>query len=168
MSFFIGNMKSLCWAIILTLLTNPVIAMEPFSEAQTSEFMLALATFIEKNHLKKDPNSMQKGMVYEYRDMRKKSLPECFVQGEALDTMHDGAWLAAALVHARIAKDEPLYKELLEKYLLPFYCRMLNHSHEIFFHQSEPCPAICPRHLEKFQRMAASGWGKRFCSVLVG
>jgi len=48
MSFFIGNMKSLCWAIILTLLTNPVIAMEPFSEAQTSEFMLALATFIEK------------------------------------------------------------------------------------------------------------------------
>ena len=132
MSFLIGNIKSLCWAIIPILLTNPVIAMEPFSEAQTSEFMLALATFVEKNHLKKDPASMQKGMVYEYRDMRKKSPPECFVQGEALDTMHDGAWLAAALVHARIAKDEPLYKDLLEKYLLPFYCRMLNHSHEIF------------------------------------
>lgn len=123
------------WSLLILVQVSQACAIEPFNAIQTREFMLALAGFVDKNHLKNNGMSMQKGMIYEYRDMRHKNPPECFVQGEALDTMHDGAWLAAALVHARIASDDPLFRDLLEKNILPFYCRMLNHSHKVFSNQ---------------------------------
>lgn len=105
---------------------------KPMTVAQTQAFMKRLAEFVAGQHMRKDAQAAQKGMVYEYLDMRQRGQYDQFVQGEALDTMHDGAWLAAALVNACRASDEPLYRELLTRWQLPFYCQMLNHSDELF------------------------------------
>src|SRR5262245_58126942 len=71
---------------------------KPMTAAETRTFLKQLAQFVYDNHLKKDEKSAQRGMVYEYFDVTRKGQFDQFVQGEALDTMHDGAWLAAALV----------------------------------------------------------------------
>ena len=85
-------------AITLMLLAAPQSG--PLSADETRDFMKRLAKYVEENHLKKDPKSEQKGMVYEYFDVKRKGQRDQWVQGEALDTMHDGAWFAAALVNA--------------------------------------------------------------------
>jgi len=71
-------------------------------------------------------------MVYEYFDVRRKGRFDQWVQGEGLDTMHDGAWLAAAMVNAYRATGDARYKDFLTKWQMPFYCKMLNHSDELF------------------------------------
>jgi hypothetical protein len=104
----------------------------PMTAAETRQFMRELAQFVFDNHLKKKADSPQRGMVYEYLDVRRKGQFDQFVQGEALDTMHDGAWLAAALATAYRATGDPFYREFLTRWLLPFYLKMLNHSDELF------------------------------------
>ncbi|MBM4036184.1 MAG: hypothetical protein FJ291_30995 [Planctomycetes bacterium] len=104
----------------------------PMNAEETKAFMKRLAQFVFDNHLKKSPNSPQRGMVYEYMDTTRKGEFDQFVQGEALDTMHDGAWLAAALVNAYRTTSDPFYKEFLTQWVLPFYLKMLNHSDELF------------------------------------
>ncbi len=99
---------------------------------ETRQFIVRLARFVRDHHLKRDPASAQAGMVYEYRDMAAKRAEDRFVQGEALDTMHDGAWLAAALVRGYRATGDPLLLELLTRWQLPFYTKVLNHSDELF------------------------------------
>jgi len=105
---------------------------KPMTVEETEAFMKRLAQFVFDNHLKKDPKSAQRGMVYEYFDVARKGQFDQFVQGEGLDTMHDGAWLAAALVNAWRATGDPWYKEFLADWVLPFYLKMLNHSDELF------------------------------------
>ncbi|MBI3854505.1 MAG: hypothetical protein HY293_02310 [Planctomycetes bacterium] len=105
---------------------------QPLNADETRDFMKRLATFVEENHLKKDPKSEQKGMVYEYFDVKRKGQSDQWVQGEALDTMHDGSWFAAALVNASRATGDPYYRDLLTQWILPFYCKMLNHSDALF------------------------------------
>ncbi len=104
----------------------------PMSADQTRTFMKRLAEFVADNHLKKKDGSPQRGMVYEYLDVRRKGQFDQFVQGEALDTMHDGTWFATALVSAYRATGDRYYYDLLTQWILPFYCRMLNHSDELF------------------------------------
>jgi hypothetical protein len=119
--------------ILLTfLLAIPCMAQEQLSKEDTLLFMRKLATFVAEKHMRTSRETMQHGMTYEYRDMRKEKAPACFVQGEALDTMHDGAWFGAAMVNASLATGDPIYRDLLEKNVLPFYCRVLNHSDKIF------------------------------------
>lgn len=103
----------------------------PLSAEETREFMKRLASYVEENHLKKNPGSEQRGMVYEYFDVKRKGQPDQWVQGEALDTMHDGSWFAIALVNASRATGDPRYKDLLLQ-ILPFYLKMLNHSDTLF------------------------------------
>src|SRR6185295_8065693 len=97
----------------------------PLSADETREFMKRLASYVEDNHLKKDPKPEQKGIVYEYFDVKRKGKPDQWVQGEALDTMHDGSWFAIALVNASRATGDPEYRDLLTRWILPFYCKML-------------------------------------------
>lgn len=99
---------------------------------ETRLFLRELAQFVFDNHLKKDPNSPQRGMVYEYFNVSRKGQVDQFVQGEGLDTMHDGAWFAAALVNAYRATGDQFYKKFLTEWQLPFYVKMLNHSDELF------------------------------------
>jgi lysophospholipase L1-like esterase len=94
--------------------------------------MRELAQFVFDHHLKQDSASPQRGMVYEYFDIERQGAFDQFVQGEALDTMHDGAWLAAAMVNAFRATGDPFYKEMLTQWQLPFYLKMLNHSDDLF------------------------------------
>ncbi len=104
----------------------------PPTAEQTRTFMKRLLRYVEEHHLKKDDKSEQRGMVYEYFDTRRAGRFDCWVQGEALDTMHDGAWLAAALVNAYRATGDAAYKDFLVRWQLPFYCKMLNHSDHLF------------------------------------
>lgn len=118
--------------MIATILALVLAQSGPLTADETRAFMKRLAVYVEENHLKKDPKSEQKGMVYEYFDVRRKGQPDQWVQGEALDTMHDGAWFCIALVNAARSTGDPYYKDLLTKQILPFYLKMLNHSDTLF------------------------------------
>ncbi len=111
---------------------SPPAAEEAMSEQEVRAFMRELAEYIEAHHLKKDPKSPQKGMVYEYVDTTKIGQEGQWIQGEALDTMHDGAWYAAAMVDAFRATGEEHYREFLTEYPVPFYTNILNHSDALF------------------------------------
>ena len=100
----------------------------PLSAAETKAFMRALAGQVFERHLKKTESSEQRGMIYEYVDVPTGR----WIQGEALDTMHDGAWFCAALATAARATGDPYYEEFLTKWTLPFYLKMLNHSDTLF------------------------------------
>src|SRR5690348_4504268 len=67
---------------------------------ETRAFMKRLADYVVAHHLKKDEQSPQRGMVYEYFWVAQKGTPRQWIQGEALDTMHDGAWFACAMANA--------------------------------------------------------------------
>ena len=104
----------------------------PMTAAETRDCMKRLAQYVYEKHLKKDEKSPQRGMVYEYLNTKRIGEADQFVEGEALDTMHDGAWLAAAMVNAGRATGDPFYKEFLARWQVPFYCLMLNHSDTLF------------------------------------
>lgn len=103
----------------------------PMTVAETKAFMKRLAEYAVANHLRKD-ESRQRGMMYEYFWVAKKGSPQQWIQGEALDTMHDGAWFACAMANAHRATGDPFYKEVLTRWQLPFYLKMLNHGDELF------------------------------------
>jgi hypothetical protein len=107
-------------------------AKKPMTVAEAEAFIRRLHDYVRENHLKADPNSPQRGMVYEYFDTTRKGKPDQWVQGEALDTMHDGAWLALSMVHAYRATGDTRYREFLTKYQLPFYTKVLNNSDTLF------------------------------------
>jgi len=104
----------------------------PLTMAETRQFMKRLAQFVLDNHMKRAERSPQRGMIYEYLDVRRKGQSDQFVQGEALDTMHDGAWFAVSMAAAYHATGDNFYKELLTEWQLPFYCKMLNQSDQLF------------------------------------
>jgi len=104
----------------------------PLSAEETKAFMRHLAEYVRDHHLKHDADSPQRGMVYEYLQVRRIGEFDQWIQGEALDTMHDGAWYAAAMTNAYRATGDPFYREFLTKWQLPFYLKMLNHSDRLF------------------------------------
>ena len=104
----------------------------PLSAEETKAFMRRLAQYVYDHHLKQAADSPQRGMVYEYLQVGRIGEFDQWIQGEALDTMHDGAWYAAAMTSAFRATGDPFYKEFLTKWQLPFYLKMLNHSDALF------------------------------------
>ncbi|HWG42502.1 MAG TPA: hypothetical protein VN688_06910 [Gemmataceae bacterium] len=104
----------------------------PPTAAETRALMKRLLQYVHDHHLKTNDKSPQRGMVYEYFDTRRAGQFDQWVQGEALDTMHDGAWLAAALVNAYRATGDDAFKDFLVRWQLPFYAKMLNHSDRLF------------------------------------
>jgi hypothetical protein len=99
----------------------PRAAQKPFMTVdETRAFMKRLAQYVVENHLKRDAASPQRGMIYEYfRPARKGQLGQ-WIQGEALDTMHDGSWFAVAMVNAFRATNDPFYKQVLLEWAAPF------------------------------------------------
>ena len=89
-------------------------------------FMHELADFVEKNHVVTDPTRKTYGMVYEFWKDGKK------MQDFGLDTMHDGAWWMSALVTAQRADPKGDWLARAQKYQVPFYAQMLNHSDALF------------------------------------
>lgn len=61
----------------------------PLSADETRAFMRELAQYIFDHHLKRDEQSAQRGMVYEYFNTKRAGHPDHWIQGEALDSMHD-------------------------------------------------------------------------------
>lgn len=105
--------------------------LKPFTADETRAFIRELCDFAVKHHMKRDDSS-QRGMMYEYLWWKKRGQPDQFIQGEALDTMHDGAWFANAMVNAHRATGDAHYKQVLVEWQLPFYLKMLNHGAELF------------------------------------
>jgi hypothetical protein len=105
---------------------------KPMTVAEAEAFVRKLHDYVRENHLKADPKSPQKGMLYEYFDTTRAGKPDRWVQGEALDTMHDGAWYALAMAHAYRATGDKRYREFLKEYVLPFYTNVLNNSDTLF------------------------------------
>lgn len=103
----------------------------PLTADETRALMRRLAEYVVDNHMKRD-DSPQRGMIYEYFRPASRGKFDQFVQGEALDTMHDGAWFACAMVHAVRATHDPYYRDVLVRWQLPFYLKMLNHGDELF------------------------------------
>lgn len=99
---------------------------------ETRRFIRRLAQYVVDHHLKTAESSPQRGMIYEYFHVARQGQHDQFIQGEALDTMHDGAWFAVAMVNASRATGDLFYREVLTRWQLPFYLRMLNHSDELF------------------------------------
>ena len=107
-------------------------AREEMPAEEVKTFMKELAQYVEKYHLKKNPASPQMGMVYEYMDTSRIGKTGQWIQGEALDTMHDGAWYAAAIAQAYTATKDEYYLDFLNKYQIPFYTNILNNSDTLF------------------------------------
>ncbi len=103
----------------------------PLKADETKAFMKQLAEYVVAHHMKRT-NSPQRGHIYEYLHVAKAGQPDQFIEGEALDSMHDAAWFGIAMVHAFRTTGDPFYKEVLTEWQLPFYLKMLNHSDEIF------------------------------------
>ncbi len=108
----------------------------PMTIAKAEAFIGRLLDFVERHHLKTAAHSEQRGMIYEYFDVQRRSQFDQWVQGEALDTMHDGAWFAIAMVNAARATGNDRYRRFLVDWQLPFYTKILNHSDTLF--RSEP------------------------------
>lgn len=104
----------------------------PMNAAETKAFIKSLAQYVFNHHLKKTEGSAQRGMTYEYYHVARAGQFDQFIQGEALDTMHDGAWFAMAMVHAYRATGDIFYRDIVTQWQLPFYLKMLNHSDELF------------------------------------
>jgi len=102
----------------------------PLSADETRVFMRELAKYVFDHHLK--TTGPQRGMLYEYYCPARQGQVEQYVQGEALDTMHDGAWMASGLAAACRTTGEAGYRQYLTAWLLPFYLKMLNHSDMLF------------------------------------
>ncbi|MFP4057717.1 MAG: hypothetical protein ACLF0G_12695 [Candidatus Brocadiia bacterium] len=89
-------------------------------------FMGELADFIYEHHVVRDPRRPTYGMTYEfYRDGK-------WIQVFGLDTMHDGAWFTSAMVTAHRAHPQGETLERAQRYQIPFYTHMLNHSDRLF------------------------------------
>ncbi len=104
----------------------------PMTPDEARAFMRTLTKYVRDHHLKTDPKSDQKGMVYEYYAPARAGQFDRWVQGEALDTMHDGAWFAVAMANAYRATGDAEYKAFLTDWQLPFYAKMLNYSDVLF------------------------------------
>lgn len=117
-----------CFLLLTVLAAGP----GPMTAVETRAFMKELGQYVFDHHLKKTEASPQRGMVYEYFWVRRQGQVDQYVEGEALDTMHDGAWLAASLVAAYRATGDEFYKRFLVQWQLPFYLKMLNHSDQLF------------------------------------
>jgi hypothetical protein len=104
----------------------------PMSADEAKTFMLMLAKHAVAHHMKKAETSPQRGMMYEYLWWKQRGQPGQFIQGEALDTMHDGAWFACAMANAYRATRDSFFKDVLVKWQLPFYLKMLNESAALF------------------------------------
>ncbi|MBL8827129.1 MAG: hypothetical protein JNM18_09090 [Planctomycetaceae bacterium] len=118
--------------LTLTLVAASARAAEPLTIDESQAFMRQLAQYVFEHHLKQVDSSPQRGIVYEYYDVTRAGQPDRFVQGEALDTMHDGAWLLAALVQAERVTGDKFYRQFVTEWTLPFYLKMLNHSDTLF------------------------------------
>ena len=105
---------------------------QPMTIDETRAFMKRLATFVVENHMKRTDHSPQRGMIYEYFWVAQKGTQRQWIQGEALDTMHDGAWFAAAMCAATRATGDPFYRDILTRWQLPFYLKMLNDGDGLF------------------------------------
>ena len=68
----------------------------PMSADEAKVFMKKLAQHAVEHHMKKS-SAPQRGLMYEYVWWKQRGKPGQFIEGEALDTMHDGAWFAVAM-----------------------------------------------------------------------
>jgi hypothetical protein len=148
------------WASLSRAATPQELALQPYTAPPAPEagawprerllgFMRELADFVEKNHVVTDPSRKTYGMVYEFwRDGKK-------MQEFGLDSMEDGAWFMSSLVTAQRADPGGDWLTRAQKYEVPFYTNLLNHSDQLF-------PQMQPTDEDKHAWSAPlKGWAPR-------
>lgn len=131
---------------------EPKLVPKKLTVEQVKAFMAQLPTFVEKYHLKRDSNSSQRGMTYEYVDVTKLGRLGQWSEGEGFNTMHDGARYGAALVMAYQATADAHYKDYIVTWQIPFYTNMLNNSDKLFadgLDLKKHAPAVFPKVAEE-------------------
>jgi hypothetical protein len=98
-----------------------------WTRPELAAFMKELTRYVVTHHMRRDDSPMR-GKIYEFY------MPATGQQGYGggWDTMHDGAWFANACILAYRASGDPYYLEIVERWVLPFYLKMLNHSDTLF------------------------------------
>ena len=155
------TLKTTALLSTLAVLAAPAPGAEEIPAEEVRAFMRELTGYVEAHHLKKDPRSPQVGMVYEYVDTTRLGQPGQWIQGEGLDTMHDGAWYAAALVDAFRATGDARYREFLVGHQIPFYTNILNHSDKLFRDGLDPTKIAPSKH--EFKKSHRYVGEKGFC-----
>jgi len=89
-------------------------------------FMRDLTDFVYAHHVVTDARRPVFGMTYEFWKGGRQ------IQEFGLDTMHDGAWWASAMVTAHRADPDGPYLERVQTYQVPFYANMLTHGDRLF------------------------------------
>ncbi|MDQ3622065.1 MAG: hypothetical protein M3463_06195 [Verrucomicrobiota bacterium] len=89
-------------------------------------FLRELADFVQQHHTVTDPQRKTFGMVYEFWKDGK------WLQEFGLDSMHDGAWFMSALATAQRADPAGDWLARAQKFQVPFYTNLLNHSDRLF------------------------------------
>lgn len=137
MKFPLTIAASLFCAVVARAATPEELALKPYAPPPAPEakawprerllgFMKDLADFVEKNHVVSDPSRKTYGMVYEFWKDGKK------LQEFGLDSMHDGAWYLSSLIVAQRADPKGDWLLRAERYGIPFYTNLLNHSDQLF------------------------------------
>ncbi len=89
-------------------------------------FMRELTDYVYQHHVVRDARRPVYGMTYEFfKDGRQ-------TQDFPLDSMHDGAWFATAMITAHRADPGGEYLPRVLKYQVPFYVNILSNSDRLF------------------------------------
>jgi hypothetical protein len=118
--------------VLISLVYGSIASSAEPTTADVRGFIRELVDYVRDHHIKKDRESPQNGMIYEYYDHTKPEREGGWIEGEALDSMHDGAWYSCALVQASRATNDPYYRDLVRDLPVPFYVNTLHHSDELF------------------------------------
>ena len=124
-------------AIAVVLCACPIVhTVEPWTQPELRAFARDLGEYVAAHHIKRNPKSPQAGMIckwYRPRDGR-------WVFDPARNMLSDAAWFTHALcLHYRTTCD-PWSLDVLRKYPLPFFKKVLVSSDDLFGVSKGICP----------------------------
>jgi hypothetical protein len=121
---------------------------DELNPSQLRSLMRELANDVFAKMVVADPNRRVYGMTYEF------VLDGQHVQDFGLDSMHDGAWFMSALATAHRIDPDGAYLVRAQRFQVPFYVNLLNHSDRLF-------PDMIPRKGQETFRAPIKGWAPR-------
>ena len=125
-----------CLALLLLCVASVASAAEPWTQAELRRFARDLGDYVTAHHVQRNPKSPQDGMVckwYRPRDGR-------WVLDTRQNMLGDGAWFADALCLSYRATRQQWALDVLRKYPLPFYKKILADSGPLFGVGKGICP----------------------------
>lgn len=134
------NLRRILWMVfcpaLLTGALPAACATEPWSQTELRRFAHDLGDYVISHHIQRNPKSPQNGMVCKWYRPRDGG----WVMDPGRNMLGDGAWFADALCLYYRATREPWALNVLRKYPLPFYERVITGSDQLFGVGKGICP----------------------------